>query len=1200
MSIYSKKLHYFQDEADNAIYNDLVINDNNECIVKMFCGTGKSLLMRRCKINNDKNLLVYVFPSLPLIEQFDSDYLLDSDLNTYQQTKIRICSDNDELSTTHIPSIVQFLKLKNKKFVLVTYQSFDTLLEALKLSNSSVDVCHFDEAHHVVGNSFQELIFKNNYHFINKKIFYTATPRNLNGIVMYDCGEPDKNMCGNLVYDFNYYRGMTEDYLNSFDINIDLYLDNSTNSIYKSIARAAIITGNNRILTFHSDVNGDSDTSVLNFVDQDKFVNVYNDVCNTEFNGQKKFSHITMIAFHTGFINKCNFCINACKNKIHRTNNDRCCRFNILNSFDDTYKKDNELFIIASCRTISEGVDTKNANMIAFVDPKSSKIDILQNIGRIIRKLFGQLKRKATILLPCWVDREKYKDAQESPEKRDEIIRSNLNQGGDFNAILNVLSALRQEDEQLYEMCLQYNETISPQELSENLSRQHFRLDNNIGDLEDVLEKELELQESINLDEFVSEDYLLNQLALEHNTIIEIHSDTFDTPVEIYSNSNMTNEPKSTIKLLRNYNKETDETSYQSIVHVNGSRKSNDIIVPPERKKERMRINYYTNDSDIQVLWKINSNSMMDLSNTITNCIIDCEVIQYDPMERASDIVNRAQQRFENGGNLLPRKIRKSNRTNEEKQEYKDATKLANWKQALKGSKNSKCSNEVKEYLDSELIGWRDELDAKAMEDAVNLVDRAKLRFENGGNLLPRNITKSNQTNEEKQETKDAQKLGKWKQSLKGKGKSNCSNEVKEYLDGKLIGWRDERDAKAMEDAANLVDRAQQRFENGGKLLPREISKKNRTNEEKQEYKDAIKLGKWKQSLKGNGKYNCSNEVKEYLDGKLIGWRDELDLDAKAMEYAVNLVDRAKLRFENGGNLLPREIRKTNKTNEEKQEYKDAQKLGSWKKALKGKGNSNCSNEVKEYLDSELIGWRDEKRIAPKKKSMKLQTVVQSEDKCEEQKEGQIEKRECVKSKMSILQREYNVLRSDNLHQLFNEVPQLWYEYHGISEENEKSFPSEAIPRNQIIMELEKIKTKRTKKVVDMGCGPAHIARHFKNTQDTRFSITNYDHYASNEMVERCDISQLPLEDDSVEICILSLAMMGSNNKEYIQEAHRVLETNGILYIAEPTKRWSEKNERGIVIEGKEACELISELEKNFDIKSRKVTKFALFVCVNK
>ena len=65
---------YYQKKADEAIYDELFIN--NKCIVKMFCGTGKSRLMRYCRITQNKNLVVYVVPSLSLLDQFYTDYFI--------------------------------------------------------------------------------------------------------------------------------------------------------------------------------------------------------------------------------------------------------------------------------------------------------------------------------------------------------------------------------------------------------------------------------------------------------------------------------------------------------------------------------------------------------------------------------------------------------------------------------------------------------------------------------------------------------------------------------------------------------------------------------------------------------------------------------------------------------------------------------------------------------------------------------------------------------------------------------------------------------------------------------------------------------------------------------------------------------------------------------------------------------------------
>ena len=75
----------------------------------------------------------------------------------------------------------------------------------------------------------------------------------------------------------------------------------------------------------------------------------------------------------------------------------------------ETFDASQDVFILCSCETMGEGVDTKNANMCVFVDPKSSFVKIIQNIGRIVRKQFSVDKPHSTILLPIYIDKTKYK-----------------------------------------------------------------------------------------------------------------------------------------------------------------------------------------------------------------------------------------------------------------------------------------------------------------------------------------------------------------------------------------------------------------------------------------------------------------------------------------------------------------------------------------------------------------------------------------------------------------------------------------------------------------------------------------------------------------------------------------------------------------------------------------------------------------------
>ena len=1352
-----KSFRYYQEEACKAISLELELR--KKCLVKMFCGTGKSLLMYQCSINNECNLIVYVFPSLSLILQFYNDYLIKSGFPPNQI--LNISSDSEIDSTTDPSRITAFLQLSNKKIICVTYQSYETLLT--NLGSNVIDVCWFDEAHHAVGETYQQLIFQPNLlKKCKKQIFLTATPKNANGIVMYDRdGDPSNNMCGSLAYDYSYYRGVQEDYLNPFEIRIDFFIENTNKSLYETISRAILSSGNGRVLTFHSDVNTERDTSVLQFVNLDAFKTAFIRVLNSEFPelmDKHKNTDIKMIALTASIPTKK--------------------RASILKSFDKTSNQD--IYIISSCETIGEGIDTKNANMCVFVDPKSSYVKIIQNIGRIVRKNKGIAKPNSTILIPCWVDREKYLACEGDREKCDEVIRQDMAKEGNFNGILNVMSALKQEDEDIYDICLYYPDVFSRQEIERHLERNGFEVLDPIGDgdwmenIEYVIHQETDLKDEVidwdNYEDVEDDENAFIQLADDLDVIIEIHTNSLETPIETYNGE--CNSGK-IVRMLRREDEDTGDTIYQPIVQ-----RTNVIKrlgkCPPLDAKKRTAMKVHTNP-DILVLWKLNSNA--DLTKDICSCVIDCEVVKYDPMVVAQGIVERALKRVEEGGELLPKEWAKSKQiTPELIQEAKDATKLATWKRVLEGkAKNgTKCSNEIRDYLDINLPNWRLNVsfEEKALKNAKSIVERAYQRKENNLHLIPTAIAMP-KTDKEKQEFKDACLLTRWKQAMKGmKGVGFCYKSVSNYLDEHLPDWnleidleenakksakdiveraynrkeqnlhllpkcfsnpkteiekQEQKDAKKLEtwrgvvngrkcsvqcyssvinylneylptwisqydleekmlkDAKEIVKRAYERKEQKLNLLPKSY-KKPKNNLEKQELKDSQKIARWKMILKGTSTGKCSKELCNYLDEHLPGWNLEIDLAENALEIAKEIVKRAYERKEQKLNLLPKAI-KNPKTEIENQEVKDAYKIKAWKGALKGKGTLICYESVSKYLDEHLPNWNLEmdleenamknakeivkrayerkennldllpKYIAKPKTEIEKQEVkdackikawknaikgkgtykcypeliqyldahlpnwrepstdteepiiqsttepvIQSTEKPKKSTKLSIKKKSVknppeirestFKAEISVLHQRYKTLNSANLHQEFAKNPALWHQYHELAEKNDSTFDADDIPRNRIIQELNQIKTKRTKSVVDMGCGKAGIAEYFAT--DNRFHFMNFDHIALNEHIIQHDISNLPLAEDSVEICILSLAMWGSNCKDYIKEAHRVLETGGILYIIEPTKRWTEVDlEPG----NKLKC-LVT--ENGFQILREKTDKFCLLICLKK
>ena len=208
--------------------------------------------------------------------------------------------------------------------------------------------------------------------------------------------------------------------------------------------------------------------------------------------------------------------------------------------------------------------------------------------------------------------------------------------------------------------------------------------------------------------------------------------------------------------------------------------------------------------------------------------------------------------------------------------------------------------------------------------------------------------------------------------------------------------------------------------------------------------------------------------------------------------------------------------------------------------------------------------------------------------------EGEIkeERQQRAQSELSQLNKEYKSKKSQNLNTYFKENPEKWKEYHKISKENEASFPEEEIPRNKMIKYLENLPGKKNKVVADLGCGFAEINQHFKD--NSRFEFHNFDHYSDNDMVVSRDIKNTGLEDYSIDIAILSLAMWGSNCIDYLKEAYRILDTSGTLLIAEAFKRWNkELDENGTPIN-----RLVKMLkENNFTIIEKIENKFMFIEC---
>ena len=255
------------------------------------------------------------------------------------------------------------------------------------------------------------------------------------------------------------------------------------------------------------------------------------------------------------------------------------------------------------------------------------------------------------------------------------------------------------------------------------------------------------------------------------------------------------------------------------------------------------------------------------------------------------------------------------------------------------------------------------------------------------------------------------------------------------------------------------------------------------------------------------------------------------------------------------------------KTPKEKSTNSDEKQLGQWL------SNQKTNYQKKTYImkNTEIYNkWTqfvaDYSNYIKTKKPKPIKDMSKPEIKPKKtDKEIKAERQQRAQSELSVLHQKYKTMTSQNLNTEFKEHPEKWKEYHTISKVNEESFLEEEIPRNKMIKYLEELPGKKQKVVADLGCGFAEINQHFKD--NARFEFHNFDHHSVNGFVVSKDIKNTELDDYSVDIAILSLAMWGSNCKDYISEVYKILDTGGTFLIAEPYKRWNnDLDEQGIPI----------------------------------
>lgn len=426
-----------KDHQKKALKNakNYFIKENNSRGKLIFpCGAGKSLTGYWMTKELASKKTIIAVPSLSLVKQTLEVYLREVVATKRSVKWLCICSDegigkDDDVVyfTENIgvpcrtdPEYIKKWLDENRDeeiFIFTTYQSGRIIAEISKELDLTFDLGIFDEAHKTVGANkklFSHLLFEQNIS-IAKRVFMTATER--------------------------FYKGSKDDII-SMDDN-DIYGDTFAHMSFKEAIETGLLT-DYKVITIEI-----QKSEIAEFIRENNLVQL-NDKWKKETEARSMASMLALrkamkmfpiknaVSFHSS-IDK------AVRNKeLQQYITDKY-DYHPIDTFtvsgkQATSKRNSivqefarsEHALITNARCLTEGVDVPNIDCIIFSDPRKSKVDIVQALGRALRKKEG--KDWGYVILPFIYD-----------DTTQEIDNEN------FQEILSIVRGLASNDERIIE-----------------------------------------------------------------------------------------------------------------------------------------------------------------------------------------------------------------------------------------------------------------------------------------------------------------------------------------------------------------------------------------------------------------------------------------------------------------------------------------------------------------------------------------------------------------------------------------------------------------------------------------------------------------------------------------------------------------------------------------------------------------------------
>lgn len=443
-----KEPREYQEKMINEVMDGFAISDRGKMLAA--CGTGKTLVSLWIKERMNSKFTLFVAPNLALIKQTLEAWMPNASLPF---NYLCVCSDNtvaegrivDEFEsdfsyidvpvTTEASDVSNFIgsNLEKDKIIFSTYQSLDVIMAAMaEIPEFFFDIAFFDEAHRTAGNKDSKMFTLGmNDAFIpcKKRLYMTATERFVNPRIVgkakaleyevfsMDNEEQYGTTFTSLPFRAAIDKGIISDYrivvcemkesalakiiqenqiVNLGDVNVDAY------TLFKQVILAKNMSeiGISKVISYHRDIE-----SANQFITPSYGVPVASVVADIA-------EDIVVTDVYQGHINGT---MNAGKRK------------KIFDEFIET-----PYGVISNARCLTEGVDVPIIDAVYFADPKNSIIDIIQAVGRSLRKDPKNPNKISYIIIPIIISNEVSKFEDVDPKE--------------YSTLHSVIQALRDQD----------------------------------------------------------------------------------------------------------------------------------------------------------------------------------------------------------------------------------------------------------------------------------------------------------------------------------------------------------------------------------------------------------------------------------------------------------------------------------------------------------------------------------------------------------------------------------------------------------------------------------------------------------------------------------------------------------------------------------------------------------------------------------